>query len=207
MHTHTQPPQAAHVFLDVAQACRAYAPTNLVPIGEVTGALLTKAGGQIAFAPSKALAKVLAVELPPVERKEVGELLVAVGAEKLAGPCTAPSPLLTPRIYIIPCTQGPTRVLYPASKKAQKTLEDGLAARVGADGRPQFEVVRLNTYDTVPAEWGEAETVGGWGFVLYCLVWFGLVLGFKSPGLVFMCFIKPRGHIHTDRPGPARARW
>jgi uroporphyrinogen-III synthase len=122
-HTHKQH-QAAHVFLDVAKTCNSYQPTNLVPIGEATGALLTKAGGQIAYTPNKALAKVLAVELPPVEGKA-----------------------------------GPTRVLYPASKKAQKTLEEGLAARVGLDGKPLFEVVRLNTYDTVPAEWGEAETV------------------------------------------------
>lgn len=108
----------------MAKACPTYQPTNLVPIGEATGALLTKAGGQIAYTPTKALAKMLAVELPPVEGKA-----------------------------------GPTRVLYPASKKAQKTLEEGLAARVGPDGKPLFEVVRLNTYDTVPAEWGEAETV------------------------------------------------
>ncbi len=53
----------------------------------------------------------------------------------------------------------PTRVLYPASKKAQRTLEEGLQARAGPGGEALFEVVRLNTYDTVPAEWGEEETV------------------------------------------------
>ena len=38
------------------------------------------------------------------------------------------------------------RVLYPASARAQMTLESGLVAR-------GFHVQRLNTYDTVPAEW------------------------------------------------------
>lgn len=41
----------------------------------------------------------------------------------------------------------PTTVLYPASMKAQETLQDGLNER-------GFEVLRLNTYDTVPASWG-----------------------------------------------------
>ncbi|CAM9204715.1 unnamed protein product [Ascophyllum nodosum] len=38
------------------------------------------------------------------------------------------------------------RVLYPASARAQMTLESRLVAR-------GFHVQRLNTYDTVPAEW------------------------------------------------------
>lgn len=37
-------------------------------------------------------------------------------------------------------------VLYPASSRAQETIEAGLTAR-------GFNVRRLNTYDTVPAEW------------------------------------------------------
>ncbi len=104
----------------MAQACPTYKPTNLVSIGEATGALLQQAGAGIVFTPSKALAKVLAVELPEVEG----------GAR-------------------------PARVLYPASKRAAHTLEDGLHARGGGG---TFEVTRLNTYDTVPAEWSEAET-------------------------------------------------
>lgn len=51
------------------------------------------------------------------------------------------------------------RVLYPASAKAAKDVEDGLSAR-------GFQVVRLNTYDTVSASWtdeqrqlGQAATV------------------------------------------------
>jgi uroporphyrinogen-III synthase len=42
------------------------------------------------------------------------------------------------------------RVLYPASARAQKTLENGLTER-------GFEVVRLNTYDTVTAVWTDEE--------------------------------------------------
>lgn len=43
-----------------------------------------------------------------------------------------------------------TTLLYPASAKAKDTLQDGLKAR-------GFEVTRLNTYDTVTAEWSEEE--------------------------------------------------
>jgi hypothetical protein len=159
--------QAAHVFLDIAKTCASYKPHNLVPIGEATGALLTKAGGQIAFSPSKALAKVLAVELPPVAEGR------------------------------------PTRVLYPASKKAQKTLEDGLHGRVGADGKaPLFEVVRLNTYDTVPAEWGEEETVS---------TFFGGGLCVERLGTWWGLTTMPTEHRHrthkSHRPAPAPARW
>ncbi|CAM9290048.1 unnamed protein product [Phaeothamnion confervicola] len=41
-------------------------------------------------------------------------------------------------------------ILYPASSKAQRTLEDGLAAR-------GFAVRRLDVYDTVPADWSAAD--------------------------------------------------
>ncbi|CAB9512260.1 Uroporphyrinogen-III Synthase [Seminavis robusta] len=44
-----------------------------------------------------------------------------------------------------------TRVLYPASARAQTTLQDGLAAR-------GFKVTRLNTYDTVTAMWTDEQT-------------------------------------------------
>lgn len=42
--------------------------------------------------------------------------------------------------------EKPTSVLYPASAKAKKTLEIGLASR-------GFVVTRINTYDTVTATW------------------------------------------------------
>eukprot|EP00536_Pseudo-nitzschia_multiseries_P010385 jgi/Psemu1/203132/e_gw1.315.7.1 len=43
-----------------------------------------------------------------------------------------------------------TSVLYPASAKAKKTLENDLAAR-------GFAVTRLNTYDTVTATWADEQ--------------------------------------------------
>lgn len=210
----------------MAQTCPTYQPTNLVPIGEATGALLTKAGGRIAYTPSRALAKVLAAELPPVEGKEVGGWVGGrfggggvVGSTSQCGReristsayCTTHA---SPTVHIY---KGPTRVLYPASKKAQKTLEDGLAARVGADGKPLFEVVRLNTYDTVPAEWGEAEAVGGgWlGCSIVCGVGCGAeFIAVMDPPryqliacLTLISFLTT-GHMYVQRRlGPARARW
>ena len=43
-----------------------------------------------------------------------------------------------------------TSVLYPASAKAKKTLENGLASR-------GFAVKRINTYDTVTATWADDQ--------------------------------------------------
>lgn len=43
-----------------------------------------------------------------------------------------------------------TSVLYPASAKAKKTLENDLAAR-------GFDVKRINTYDTVTATWADDQ--------------------------------------------------
>ncbi|TVU48149.1 hypothetical protein EJB05_07775 [Eragrostis curvula] len=63
---------------------------------------------EIAFSPSKALGKVLALELPR-------------GSE------------------------GPCKVLYPASAKAGHEIQNGLSNR-------GFEVTRLNTYTTVPVQ-------------------------------------------------------
>lgn len=44
----------------------------------------------------------------------------------------------------------PTTLLYPASAKAQDTLQNGLEER-------GFTVTRLNTYDTVPASWSSDQ--------------------------------------------------
>ena len=43
-----------------------------------------------------------------------------------------------------------TTLLYPASAKAQDTLENGLKAR-------GFDVTRLNTYDTVTSNWSDEQ--------------------------------------------------
>ena len=45
---------------------------------------------------------------------------------------------------------GGSRVLYPASARAATTLQNGLAHR-------GFEVYRLDTYNTEPAAWAEAD--------------------------------------------------
>ena len=50
----------------------------------------------------------------------------------------------------LPGQAGDT-VLYPASQRAKQTLEEGLRQR-------GFHVTRLNTYDTVTAEWQEMDT-------------------------------------------------
>ena len=47
--------------------------------------------------------------------------------------------------------QMTTTVLYPASAQAATTLQDGLAAR------GNFDVTRLNTYDTVTATWTDEQ--------------------------------------------------
>jgi uroporphyrinogen-III synthase len=47
-------------------------------------------------------------------------------------------------------TPTTTTVLYPASAKAQDTLQSGLTAR-------GFAVTRLNTYDTVTATWNDTQ--------------------------------------------------
>ena len=46
--------------------------------------------------------------------------------------------------------EAPCKIMYPASCKAKETLENGLAQR-------GFDVVRLNTYDTVTASWTNLE--------------------------------------------------
>ena len=44
----------------------------------------------------------------------------------------------------------PTKLLYPASARAQQTLQNGLSSR-------GFDVTRLNTYDTVTATWTDEQ--------------------------------------------------
>lgn len=51
--------------------------------------------------------------------------------------------------------EGTTTLLYPASARAKETLQSGLEAR-------GFDVTRLNTYDTVTANWSnEQKEVAG----------------------------------------------
>jgi uroporphyrinogen-III synthase len=50
----------------------------------------------------------------------------------------------------LPKNQAAATVLYPASARAETTLQDGLAER-------DFAVTRLNTYDTVTATWTDEQ--------------------------------------------------
>lgn len=56
---------------------------------------------------------------------------------------------------------GSGRVLYPASAKAKKVLQDGLKER-------GFEVTRLNTYDTVSANWTAEQLLAAEGCQVVC---------------------------------------
>lgn len=79
-------------------------------------------------------------------------LLKKEGASIIYTPSKSLAKVLAVELPAVARDKKKTRVLYPASKKAQSTLEDGLTSR-------GFEVMRLNTYDTVPAEWSEEEQV------------------------------------------------
>jgi uroporphyrinogen-III synthase len=104
-------PEAAKVIASAWDVVRDD-PIPVVAVGKATEKALEKYGIPVAFVPSKATAKTLAVEL---EFKGEG-----------------------------------TTILYPASAKAKDTLENGLKAR-------GFEVTRLNTYDTVTANWSDEQ--------------------------------------------------
>jgi uroporphyrinogen-III synthase len=103
-------PEAAKVLAGAWEGVRAMPP--VAAVGKATEQVLQNFGIDVCFTPSKATAKVLAVELPAA-------------------------------------TDG-GRVLYPASAKAKATLAQGLTAR-------GFDVVRLDTYDTVTARWTAAQ--------------------------------------------------
>jgi uroporphyrinogen-III synthase len=80
-----------------------------------------------------------------------GEILRKAGATIVFSPSKSLAKVLGDELPLVP--GGSHRVLYPASRRAASTLEDKLSGR-------GFEVVRLNTYDTVPAEWTPREEVG-----------------------------------------------
>lgn len=97
-------------------------------VGKATQEALEDAGIKVSFCSSKATASVFAVELEPCH----------VGNDRDGT-----------------TTMTKTSVLYPASVRAQNTLEDGLT------GRGCFTVTRLNTYDTVTATWDEQQKMIG----------------------------------------------
>jgi uroporphyrinogen-III synthase len=102
-------PEAAKVLAGAWEGVRCPRPP-VAAVGQATEQVLQHYGIDVCFTPSKATAKVLAVELPAATEG------------------------------------GGGRVLYPASAKAKATLGQGLTAR-------GFDVVRLDTYDTVTARW------------------------------------------------------
>ena len=125
-------PEAARVLASVWKDCDfaagATAP-SVAAVGKATKAALADAGIEVAFCPSKATAATLVQELP-----------------------MPPLPLGLNQGYDDdePKPQQQPKVLYPASAKAQTTLQDGLRQR-------GFAVTRLDTYDTVTAVWSDNE--------------------------------------------------
>lgn len=147
-------PEAAKVFL-AGWASAGEPPVSVACVGKATGQALRKGGVEPVFTPSKANAETLAAEIPFVGGAGAGRAQEAVTgdaeSESEESETVSKSTLET----IAESTEL-RRVLYPASAKAQKTLESGLAAR-------GFEVRRLNTYDTVPAEWDAAAEAAAGG--------------------------------------------
>lgn len=134
-------------------------PVQVACVGKATGDALRAKGVTPVFTPSKATGETLAAEipiLPPTADVNNG------GGGGSGGDGTAAS-AGEAREDVGPPLERRCRVLYPASAKAQKTLETGLQVR-------GFDVRRLNTYDTVPASWNEdakaaaaAATVAAFG--------------------------------------------
>jgi len=83
----------------------------------------------------------------PLRAAAVGDATAAVleagGVEVAFRPSRALGKVLAAELP----AAGGNRVLYPASARAATTIQEGLAGR-------GFEVTRINTYDTVPADWG-----------------------------------------------------
>ena len=75
------------------------------------------------------------------------QVLVGLGLEPVFVPSKATGKVLAAEL---PGPKASGRVLYPASAKAANHVQGGLTAR-------GFEVVRLNTYDTVSATWTEEQ--------------------------------------------------
>lgn len=133
-------------------------PVQVACVGKATGDALRTKGVTPVFTPSTANGETLAAEIPllppPADAKsgdsDSGSGDAAAAAVERGEDVGLP-------------LERRCRVLYPASAKAQKTLESGLQAR-------GFDVRRLNTYDTVPASWNEdakaaaaAATVAAFG--------------------------------------------
>lgn len=82
--------------------------------------------------------------------KATEDSLTAAGIDVTFCPSKATAEVLVKELPMPSSSTTQPRVLYPASARAQTTLQDGLTNR-------GFQVVRLNTYDTVTAHWSEQE--------------------------------------------------
>lgn len=153
-------------------------------VGKSTGDALRAKGVTPAFTPSKATGETLAAEMPMVPPSAgdyvSGDAAVAAaGAVEEEGADGGGSSSKE--------ENRPSRVLYPASAKAQKTVETGLQAR-------GFEVRRLNTYDTVPATWDETAGAAAAG---------AAVVAFGSPSAVKTWAARVGVAVATTRAGGA----
>ena len=102
-------------------------------------------------------AKVLASAWDHVKENPLPVVAVGKATEKTLQDCNIPVSFVpskataaTLAVELDLVSGEGTTVLYPASARAQKTLEDGLSSR-------GFAVTRLNTYDTVTATWTEEQ--------------------------------------------------
>jgi uroporphyrinogen-III synthase len=85
--------------------------------------------------------------------KATQEALEECGINVAFCPSKATAETLAVELPLVPDKEQrglPTTILYPASSKAKATLEKGLTAR-------GFAVTRLDTYDTVTAQWSDAQ--------------------------------------------------
>jgi uroporphyrinogen-III synthase len=91
---------------------------------------------------------------PPVAAvgKATESTLKEHGINVVFTPSKATAETLAVELPVKASADGTNKVMYPASCKAQDTLQTGLSER-------GFDVVRLNTYDTVTAAWTDAQKV------------------------------------------------
>lgn len=170
-------PEAAKVFL-AGWTKAGGTPIPVACVGKATGDTLRAGGVTPVFTPSKATGETLAAEIPLVPPPATTTTVNGVGESSVGGVAgESAADVATTEVETegegAQATEAPPpaqrpRVLYPASAKAQKTVESGLEAR-------GFEVRRLNTYDTVPATWDDDVEAAAAGAV---------VAAFGSPSAV-----------------------
>lgn len=122
--------------------------------------------------------------------KATGESLKKYGVEVGIVPSKATAETLIQELPLSDVAQNEgraTTLLYPASAKAQDTLQNGLEGR-------GFIVTRLNTYDTVPASWtaeqlllAESATVACFASPSAIKAWLKNTSGIDKPRAIAAC--------------------